>query len=94
MLVYLCIEDNNIIIHDRLLTALALFMPTNHNRDLHLHPLVLIPVAGPDRSFATTGACNLEVRGSNPGRIFFVIGVVLQTECTVLYMVLCTIEYL
>ena len=38
----------------------------NHTDNFRLvSPLM---VAGPDGSFVSTGACNLEVPGSNPGR--------------------------
>ena len=40
-------------------------------RDVFQHIEMLSPEgvqAGPDGSFVSTGACNLEVPGSNPGR--------------------------
>ena len=42
-------------------------------------------MAGPDGSFVSTGACNLEVSGSNPGRAGF-------CHCGCAYTVLQTVE--
>ena len=41
-------------------------------------------VAGPDGSFLSIWACNLEVPGSNPGRGRFYISLLLQSESDVL----------
>ena len=59
-------------------------------------------VAGPDGSFVSTGACNLEVHTrfeSQSGRIFVIVVVYIQCpklfkglECKVLPMVLCTMK--
>ena len=56
--------------------------------------------AGPDGSFISTRACNLEVPGSNSGRAgychrgcaYTVLQTVQSMECTVMPIVLCTIK--
>ena len=55
-------------------------------------------VAGPDGSFVSTGACNVEVPGSNPGRAeycgcaYTVLQTVQRMKCTVLSKVLYTVK--
>ena len=57
-------------------------------------------LTGPDGSFVSTGTCNLEVTGSNPGRAGYLsswlcicsASICSKAECTVLPMVLYTIK--